>query len=156
MRKINRQTKIIATIGPATESEELLSKIIKEGVDVLRLNMAHADHDWIRMITDRIRRVGKYLEREPAIMMDVKGPEIRTGYLHHELNIKKDDFLDLVFVAQPNPPKSENIWQTKMIRTNMDVQSYFLTPVDLESEETKKYVAKLKNEMSGVVFMLPD
>ena len=52
--------------------------------------------------------------------------------------------------------QSENIWQTKMIRTNMDVQSYFLTPVDLESEETKKYVAKLKNEMSGVVFMLPD
>ena len=61
MRKINRQTKIIATIGPATESEELLSKIIKEGVDVLRLNMAHADHDWIRMITDRIRRVGNTL-----------------------------------------------------------------------------------------------
>ena len=57
MRKIKRQTKIIATIGPATESEELLSKIIREGVDVLRLNMAHADHDWIRMITKRIRQV---------------------------------------------------------------------------------------------------
>ena len=72
MRKIKRQTKIIATIGPATESEELLSKIIREGVDVLRLNMAHADHDWIRMITKRIRQVGKNIGREPAIMMDVR------------------------------------------------------------------------------------
>ena len=118
MRKINRQTKIIATIGPATESEELLSKIIKEGVDVLRLNMAHADHDWIRMITDRIRRVGKYIEREPAIMMDVKGPEIRTGYLHHEINIKKDDFLDLVFVAQPNPLNQRIFGKSRLTTTN--------------------------------------
>ena len=114
MRKIKRQTKIIATIGPATESEELLSKIIREGVDVLRLNMAHADHDWIRMITKRIRQVGKNIGREPAIMMDVKGPEIRTGYLHHALNIKKSDLLDLVFVAQPNPPVSEGVWQIEV------------------------------------------
>ena len=85
MRKFIRQTKIIATIGPATESEEDLIQLISQGVDVLRLNMAHADHDWIRMITERSRKVGKQLDREPAIMMDVKGPEIRTGYLHHEL-----------------------------------------------------------------------
>ena len=114
MRKIKRQTKIIATIGPATESEELLSKIIREGVDVLRLNMAHADHDWIRMITKRIRQVGKNIGREPAIMMDVKGPEIRTGYLHHAVNIKKNDLLDLVFVAQPSPPVSEGVWQIEV------------------------------------------
>ena len=102
MRKIKRQTKIIATVGPATESEESITEIIKEGVDVLRLNMAHAEHAWIRMITERIR-LGKQLGREPAIMMD-GGPEIRTGYLHHAVNIKKDDLLDLVFVAQPNLP----------------------------------------------------
>ena len=114
MRKIKRQTKIIATIGPSTESEELLTQIIKEGVDVLRLNMAHADHDWIRIITERIRKVGMQLGREPAIMMDVKGPEIRTGYLHHEINIKKNDFLDLVFVAQPNPPRSEGVWKIEV------------------------------------------
>ena len=114
MRKIKRQTKIIATVGPATESEESITEIIKEGVDVLRLNMAHAEHAWIRMITERIRRLGKQLGREPAIMMDVKGPEIRTGYLHHAVNIKKDDLLDLVFVAQPNPPVAEGVWQIEV------------------------------------------
>ena len=76
--------------------------------------MAHADHDWIRMITERIRQVGKNIGREPAIMMDVKGPEIRTGYLHHAFNIKKNDLLDLVFVAQPNPPVSEGVWQIEV------------------------------------------
>ncbi len=114
MRKFIRQTKIIATIGPATESEEDLIQLISEGVDVLRLNMAHADHDWIRMITERSRKVGKQLDREPAIMMDVKGPEIRTGYLHQELEIKESDLLDLVFVAQPNPPSIDGIWQIEV------------------------------------------
>ena len=114
MRKIKRQTKIIATIGPATESKELLSQIITEGVDVLRLNMAHADHEWIRMITKRIRQVGKDIGREPAIMMDVKGPEIRTGYLHQAVSLKKNDTLDLVFVAQPSPPVSEGVWQIEV------------------------------------------
>ena len=81
MKAPERQTKIIATIGPATESEEILKSLIEEGVDVMRLNMAHATHDWIREITSRIRKVGQSLNREPAILMDVKGPEIRTGYL---------------------------------------------------------------------------
>ena len=58
--------------------------------------MAHADHDWIRIITERIRQSWKQLGREPAIMMDVKGPEIRTGYLHHADKYKKNDLLDLV------------------------------------------------------------
>ena len=76
--------------------------------------MAHADHDWVRMISSRIRSVGVRLNREPAIMMDVKGPEIRTGYLHNEVELKKDDLLDIVFVAQPDPPQYEGIWQIEV------------------------------------------
>ena len=76
-----RRTKIIATLGPATESEEMLVKLIQAGVDVVRLNMAHAKHDWTRMIIRRIRAASKTADREVAIMMDIKGPEIRTGDL---------------------------------------------------------------------------
>ena len=114
MKKLDRQTKVIATIGPATESEEMLEKLILKGVDVCRINMAHADHDWVRMISSRIRSVGVRLNREPAIMMDVKGPEIRTGYLHNEVELKKDDLLDIVFVAQPDPPQYEGVWQIEV------------------------------------------
>ena len=45
-----RKTKIIATVGPATESPEMLAKLIDAGVNVFRLNMSHATHDWIRTI----------------------------------------------------------------------------------------------------------
>ena len=114
MKNLPRQTKVIATIGPATESEEMIEKLINEGVDVCRLNMAHADHDWVRSISKRIRKVGEKLKREPAIVMDVKGPEIRTGYLHNEVNLKKDDLLDLIFEAQPNPPTDDGIWKIEV------------------------------------------
>ena len=107
MKKLARQTKVIATIGPATESDEMLEQLILQGVDVCRLNMAHASHEWVRKISARIRAVGVRLNREPAIMMDVKGPEIRTGFLQREVELKKDDLLDIVFEAQPDPPVIE-------------------------------------------------
>ena len=114
MKKLKRQTKVIATIGPATESEQNLERLITNGVDVCRINMAHANHEWVREISSKIRTVGKRLNREPAIMMDVKGPEIRTGYLQNEIKLKKDDLLDLVFEAQPIPPILDDIWQVEV------------------------------------------
>ena len=114
MKAPERQTKIIATIGPATESEEMLAALIGEGVDVMRLNMAHATHDWIREITQRIRKVGQELNRDPAILMDVKGPEIRTGYLQNPVDLTRGDLIDLVFTAQPEPPRSDDVWQIEV------------------------------------------
>ena len=127
MKKLIRQTKVIATIGPASESEEMLGKIISEGVDVCRINMAHADHNWVKEISSRIRSVGKRLNREPAIMMDVKGPEIRTGYLQEGINLKKDDLLDIIFEAQPVPPVLDGVWQ---IEVNYDRLSNHLKKDD--------------------------
>jgi len=109
-----RQTKIIATLGPATESDKMLETLIREGVDVMRLNMAHATHDWIRDISKRIREIGQRLKREPAILMDVKGPEIRTGYLQSPIDLVRRDLIDLVFSAQPQPPQKDGIWQIEV------------------------------------------
>lgn len=80
----------------------------------MRLNMAHASHEWIREITERIRRIGEKVKREPAILMDVKGPEIRTGYLQSPVQLKRGDLIDLVFTAQPEPPKIEKVWQVEV------------------------------------------
>ncbi len=94
-----RRTKIIATLGPATESEEMLERLIRAGVDLLRLNMAHASHDWTRTIIRRIRAVSTRLDREVAIMMDIKGPEIRTGDLAVPLELKAGEIFD--FTVKP-------------------------------------------------------
>ena len=74
-----RQTKIIATLGPATESPERIEQLIRSGVDVIRLNMAHATGEWVATLIARIRDISRMVGRHVAIMMDVKGPEIRTG-----------------------------------------------------------------------------
>ncbi len=74
-----RHTKIIATIGPATQSDEGLKRLIHQGVDVFRLNMAHGSGDWAADLIARVRHVSDLVGRQVAVMMDVKGPEIRTG-----------------------------------------------------------------------------
>jgi len=94
-----RRTKIIATLGPATESEANLAHLIEAGVDVVRLNMAHAKHDWTRQIIRRIRTLSKKLGREVGIMMDIKGPEIRTGDLTVPIELRPGEIFD--FTVKP-------------------------------------------------------
>ena len=67
-----RHTKMIATLGPATDSRQMLAELIGGGVDVLRLNMAHATPDWCRDRVARIRDVSAEVGRQVAVMMDVR------------------------------------------------------------------------------------
>ncbi|NQY33115.1 MAG: pyruvate kinase, partial [Coraliomargarita sp.] len=69
MSKTHRKTKIIFTIGPATADEATLERLINEGVDICRINMAHADHAWTREIIARVRKVCKQVGRTIAFMM---------------------------------------------------------------------------------------
>src|SRR5882757_2971098 len=94
-----RRTKIIFTLGPATESEEMLEQMIRAGADIIRLNMAHAKHDWTRLVIRRIRTVSQRIGREVAIMMDIKGPEIRTGDLDVPIELKAGEIFD--FTIKP-------------------------------------------------------
>ncbi len=86
-RGYNRQTKIVATIGPATESAERLRALIADGVDVMRLNMAHATPQWVAEIMKNIREASWDVGRSAGVMMDVKGPEIRTGRVDEPIEL---------------------------------------------------------------------
>ncbi len=94
-----RRTKIIFTLGPATQSEEMLEKLIAGGADIARLNMAHGNHEWTRAVIRRIRDVSKKVGREIAIMMDIKGPEIRTGDVEAPIELKVGETFD--FTVKP-------------------------------------------------------
>ena len=76
-----RKTKIICTLGPATESAEVLRAMIAAGANIFRLNMSHATHDWVRVIVPRIRAVAREMNVIIGILMDTQGPAIRTGDL---------------------------------------------------------------------------
>jgi len=89
-----RKTKIICTLGPATETTEALRQLIQKGTDVLRLNMSHATHEWVREIVPRIRRLAQIAGRPVAILVDTQGPAIRTGDLKINLHLKPGDVLE--------------------------------------------------------------
>ena len=91
-----RLTKVVFTLGPATEHERVLASLIEAGVDVCRFNMAHANHTWTRTMIRRVREVCNRTGRHIAILMDVKGPEIRTGDLPTPVELVIGQQIDLL------------------------------------------------------------
>lgn len=73
-----RKTKIICTLGPATDDECVLRKLIENGMDVARLNMSHGTYEEHKKRSDAVKRLRKELNRPVAILLDTRGPEIRT------------------------------------------------------------------------------
>jgi pyruvate kinase len=89
-----RKTKIICTLGPATEKTDVLRQLIEKGTDVFRLNMSHATHEWAREIVPRIRRLAHKMGRPVAVLLDTQGPAIRTGDLTREFHLRPGDILE--------------------------------------------------------------
>jgi pyruvate kinase len=89
-----RKTKIICTLGPATESADVLHAMIEAGANIFRLNMSHATHDWVRKIVPRIRAIAKELDVVVGILMDTQGPAIRTGDLPTKLDLVVGDVFE--------------------------------------------------------------
>ncbi len=79
-----RKTKIICTIGPACESEEILTKMCLEGMNVARLNFSHGTHEDHKTKIDLIKKVRERLDLPIAIMLDTKGPEYRIGVFENK------------------------------------------------------------------------
>jgi pyruvate kinase len=76
-----RRAKIVATIGPVTETEDRLRALMLAGMDVARINMSHGQREHHSEVIHRIRRVASELNRPVAIMLDISGPKIRTGMM---------------------------------------------------------------------------
>ncbi len=101
-----RKTKIICTLGPASEDSEVIRQMIEAGTDLFRLNMSHAQHDWVREIVPRVRAIAQRLERDVALLLDTQGPAIRTGVLKKDLRLAIGDVLEITVrgakSTQPN------------------------------------------------------
>ena len=77
--EIMSKTKIVCTIGPASESKEMLTKLVKAGMNVMRLNFSHGTHEEHEEKINTLLEINKELSTNVAILLDTKGPEIRTG-----------------------------------------------------------------------------
>jgi len=75
----SRKVKILATIGPASSSPDMIRKLFEAGADVFRINMSHTDHALMRTLVERIRAVERELDRPIGILGDLQGPKLRVG-----------------------------------------------------------------------------
>ena len=87
-----RKTKIICTIGPACNSEEMLEKMILAGMNVARFNFSHGAHSEHKRIMDNLKRVRERMNAPVAILLDTKGPEYRIGtFENNKINLTEGD-----------------------------------------------------------------
>ncbi|MDO4557028.1 MAG: pyruvate kinase [Lachnospiraceae bacterium] len=82
--KTTKRTKIVCTMGPNTDNKEILKGLALEGMDIARMNFSHGDHEEQKHRMDLVKEVREEIDRPIAILLDTKGPEIRTGVLKEE------------------------------------------------------------------------
>ena len=105
-----RKTKIICTIGPKTSNFETLQQLAKNGMNVARLNMSHGTHSWHSDVIKRIRTINKKTGNPVAILLDTKGPEIRTGDVSRDILLRKGDTLIFTSTTKHTPtPNPTNV-----------------------------------------------
>ena len=86
-----KKTKVVATLGPACSSKTMLSKLIKAGVNVFRINFSHATYEEVDRHVELIRSLNKELDTNVAILADLQGPKIRVGKMEEGVVFKKGD-----------------------------------------------------------------
>ncbi len=91
---MSRKTKIICTLGPATESEEIIGALMDAGTNVFRLNMSHGKHEWAAEMTRRVRQQAQQRGIHVGVLFDLTGPSIRTGDLAEPFTLAEGDVVE--------------------------------------------------------------
>src|SRR3989344_9612608 len=90
---MNKLTKIIATIGPSSDSFELIETLINKGVNVFRFNFKHNTVEWHSARIERVNKVAKKMGIHVGTLIDLQGPELRINMPKEELKLKEGDLL---------------------------------------------------------------
>ena len=96
-----RRTKIVCTIGPASESEERLEQLMRAGMNVARLNFSHGTHEQHAIVIERVREISARLGYAVAILQDLQGPKIRTGALEGGKSVTLVDGANVTITTRP-------------------------------------------------------
>ncbi|GAB6099300.1 pyruvate kinase [Halanaerocella petrolearia] len=104
-----RKTKIVCTIGPASDDKETLSQLIDAGMNVARLNFSHGDFEEHGAKVDKIRELSAEKEKSVALLLDTKGPEIRTGDLENDEDVVLEDGQDFALTTEDIAGDNERV-----------------------------------------------
>ena len=142
-----RKTKIVCTIGPASESEEMLEKLMNAGMNVARLNFSHGSHEEHKARIDSIRKVSKKLGKTIGILLDTKGPEIRTHDMKDGLIVLEKGKEVIVSMSQvEGTPEKFSVTYEDLIN-DVQIGSYILLDdglVELQVKDIDKDKGEVK------------
>ena len=93
---MKKRTKILATIGPASDSLEMIESLVRAGVNVFRLNFSHGSHEYHYDVLQRIREVENKTGLIVGVLQDISGPKIRVGKLEEPFELKPNDTIEFV------------------------------------------------------------
>ena len=94
---INKKTKIVATLGPATSTKEVLKNMLDEGANVFRINFSHADYSDVKERVQMIRELNEEHGYTAAILADLQGPKLRVGVMKEEVVVNPGD--EIIFAT---------------------------------------------------------
>jgi len=106
----NKKTKIVATLGPATDSKETLTELAREGVNVFRINFSHANYDIVKTQVNRIREINQENGWNVAILADLQGPKLRVGVMKEGTML--EDGQEFTFTTNECEGDSEKAFMT--------------------------------------------
>jgi pyruvate kinase len=102
-RRDFRHTKIVCTIGPASDSSEVIEQLAVAGMNIARINMSHGTHKSALMIVQRIQSLNRQLNHPVSILLDTMGPEIRTGEVKENIHLKVGEIFSFTVLTDENP-----------------------------------------------------
>lgn len=104
-----KRTKIVATLGPSTNTPEIIREMIRSGVDVFRINFSHADYDTVKSHIQLIRTISEELNQHIAVLADLQGPKLRVGVMKEEVVVYPGDEIEF-FTGKEFIGTSERIY----------------------------------------------
>ncbi len=143
-----KRTKIVATIGPASQTEKILKDLILAGVNVVRLNFSHGNFEQKKEVISLVRKVAKNLKKQIAILADLPGPKLRLGEIEGTFQIDKGDQLTFGMTGEVDLPIQYDF--TKEVKPG---QRMFLNDglIELEIISTRSGIVTAKAKNSGWV-----
>jgi len=147
---VNKKTKILATLGPATNTKAILSDLVEAGVNVFRVNFSHADYDNVKARIKDIREINEEKGLNIAVLGDLQGPKLRVGVMNEGVVLNEGD--TFIFTTDECEGTSEKAFMTYQ-RFPKDVKAGERILVDDGKLEFEVVATNKKNEVTTKVIV---
>lgn len=141
---MQRKTKMVCTIGPKTCDYDSLLKLAKGGMNVVRMNMSHGTHEWHQAVIDNVKKIRSEQGYNLALMIDTKGPEVRTSDIAKPIELKTGDKLTITIEKLAEYPANTISINYDDFVNDVEVNDYVLIDSGLI---TLQVISKSKNEV---------